>query len=113
MPKTPKNRVTVSLPAQMLRELDRHAEAVNLNRSEAVELAVEGWVQTRIEGDQERISHLSRRLAQVESTVELAGQEIAEMLRMQFSGLAGVEDSDLQRRAKAALRRRNGGPQWR
>lgn len=105
-----KIRVTVSIPEEIRRELDRQAEAAGMNRSEAVEEAVTEWVVRRVEEDQERIGGLSRRLEEhrreLEERIELTGQEIAEMLRYQFRALAELSGDELERRAREALRRR-------
>lgn len=106
-----KVRVTVSLDPEVARQLDEQRRGRELNRSEAVEEAVTGWVRQRIEVDQERVTGLSRRLDQqrreLEGQVRLSAQEILEALKSQFSALANFEDRELERRARAALRRRD------
>lgn len=108
-----KVRVTVSLPAAVARQLDDQRRGLDLNRSEAVEEAVAGWVQRRIEADQHRATGLPGRLEEqrlaLERQVRLSVQEVLEALKYQFSALAGFSDEELERRAEAALRRREQG----
>ena len=108
-----KVRVTVSLPAAVARQLDDQRRGLDLNRSEAVEEAVTGWVHRRIEADQDRATGLSGRLEEqriaLERQVRLSAQEVLEALKYQFSALAVFSDEELERRAEAALRRRERG----
>lgn len=112
-----KVRVTVSLSASVARQLEDQRRGLDLNRSEAVEKAVDEWVRRGIQADQERVTGLSQRLEEhhlelervMERRVMLSTQEVLEMLKYQFSALADFSDDELERRAEAALRRR----EWR
>lgn len=103
-------RITVSVTPEVARQLDEQRSHRGLNRSEAVSEAVTDWVKRWIEGDEERITGRSRELERqrkaLDDRIRLSSQEIIEALRHQFSSIADFEDSELERRALAALARR-------
>ncbi len=109
----PRVRVTVSLPAAVARQLEDQRRGTGMNRSEAVEEAITAWVRRRIETDQDLATGLSERLEAQELAlrrqVRLSAQEVLEALKHQFSALANFSDEELERRAGAALERR----EWR
>ena len=100
-------RITVSIPAEVARQLDEQRAHTEMNRSEAVAEAVTEWVERGIEADRERITGQTQAINQLRrelvAQTMLSVQEIAEMLKYQFSGLAGFEDQELERRAREAL----------
>lgn len=109
----PKTRITVSIEASTARMLDDQLRGRGLNRSEAVEEAILGWVGRRVEADQARATGLSEKLDDqarlLQSATRLAAGTILEALCYQFPALNGLSEKELRRRAEERLRREGWG----